>query len=160
MLIRRRVRKAKWGYLCTKEREKGDTTLFVELTLYEQDDFYNVTSIGTFVFDNCKSLISIIIPNSVTSIGTHAFNGCTSLTSVTIGNGITSIDRGAFRGCTSLTSVTFQGTIPSSGFNDESNWGTTPGDLRAKFYATDSANGTPGTYTGPSITNATWTRQP
>jgi hypothetical protein len=30
--------------------------------------------------------------------------------------------------------------------------------LRTKFYATDSANGTPGTYTRPNGTS-TWTRQ-
>jgi hypothetical protein len=34
-----------------------------------------------------------------------------------------------------------------------------PGDLRAKFYATDRTNGTPGTYTRPSGSSNTWTRQ-
>jgi hypothetical protein len=31
--------------------------------------------------------------------------------------------------------------------------------LRAKFYATNSVNGTPGTYTRPSGSSTTWTRQ-
>ena len=42
-------------------------------------------------FDNCTSLTSVTILNSVTSIGVDAFFDCTSLTSVTIGNSVTSI---------------------------------------------------------------------
>jgi hypothetical protein len=67
----------------------------------------------------------------------------------------------AFRDCTNLTSVTFQGTIPSSSFSAGLSF---PGDLRAKFYASNSTNGTAGTYrrTGGSGTTAdpyTWTKQ-
>ena len=43
-----------------------------------------VTSIGDRVFNGCKGLTSVRIPNSVTSIGDNAFNNCTSLTSVTV----------------------------------------------------------------------------
>jgi hypothetical protein len=64
----------------------------------------------------------------------------------------------AFDGCTSLTSVTFQGTIPSSGFENETNLPVFPGDLRDKFYATDPSNGTPGTYTRAKG-GETWTKQ-
>ena len=39
------------------------------------------TSIGNSAFENCSSLTSITIGNSVTYIGTHAFYGCNSLTS-------------------------------------------------------------------------------
>jgi len=56
----------------------------------------------------------------------------------------------AFHDCTSLTSVTFQGTIDFD--IDSNNFGSVSvspflGDLRDKFYATDTTNGTPGTYT-------------
>jgi hypothetical protein len=63
--------------------------------------------------------------------------------------------------CTSLTSVTFQGTIPYDNFGDYSFY-VFPGDLREKFYATDSTNGTPGTYTttAPEGESAVWTKQP
>ncbi len=47
-------------------------------------------------FDDCTSLTSVTIPNSVTSIGDYAFNGCFSLTNVTIPNSVTSIGDGAF----------------------------------------------------------------
>ena len=70
-----------------------------------------MTDIGYSAFENCTSLTSVTIPDSVTSIGNWTFDGCTSLTSVTIGDGVTSIAYGAFRDCTSLTSVTFEGTV-------------------------------------------------
>ena len=64
-----------------------------------------------------RSLVSVIIPDTVTTITTGffasskgAFEGCTSLASVTIPANA-SIDAYAFGGCTSLASV----TIPASG---------------------------------------------
>jgi len=103
---------------------------------------------------------SVTIPNSVTSIGAGAFMGCTGLTSVTIPDSVTSIGQQAFVGCTSLTSVTFAGTIASSKFDVYAL--INEGDLRDKFYATDSTNGTPGTYTttAPVDRNSVWTKQP
>jgi hypothetical protein len=140
---------------------------------------FGVTSIGGDAFRECTSLDSVIIPNSVKSIGDNAFRYCTSLTNVTIGSGITSIGDNAFNECTSLASiiiprgitsigmrafayckslasVTFQGNIPSSGFYSGV-FSTFPGDLRKKFYAIDSANGTQGTYTRKNG-SSTWTR--
>jgi hypothetical protein len=35
-----------------------------------------VTSIGTYVFQNCCSLASVVIPDSVTSIGNYALSSC------------------------------------------------------------------------------------
>ena len=115
----------------------------------------NVTSIGDYAFSSCSGLTSITIPNNVTSIGSSAFEDCSGLTSITIPNNVTSIGDSAFYNCTGLTSVTFLGNIPSSGF---ANNNTFPSDLRTKFYATNSSNGTPGTYTRPGSSD-TWTKQ-
>ena len=52
--------------------------------------------------------------NSVTSIGSYAFEGCSSLTSVIIGSGVTSIDMRAFLGCPALTSVRCLAVTPPS----------------------------------------------
>lgn len=72
--------------------------------VYEGTD-YVVTIIGGSAFQNCSSLTSVTIPNSVTTIGNYAFSGCSGLTSVTIPNSVTSIGEGTFMGCGSLTSV-------------------------------------------------------
>ena len=58
--------------------------------------------ISDYVFEDCSSLTSVLIPESVTNIGEAAFYGCSSLTSVTIPNSVTSIGSYAFYGCTSL----------------------------------------------------------
>jgi len=76
---------------------------------------------------------------------------------------VTSISDLAFSGCSVLTSVTFQGTIATAKFGNNafgiSAYSGYIGDLRDKFYATNSANGTPGTYTRASGGD-TWTKQP
>jgi hypothetical protein len=102
-----------------------------------------------------RSYVSLDLSGSTfDNIEPWAFSDCTSLASVTIPDSVTSIGDMAFYGCTSLTRVTFEGTIPSTGFSSPL---TFPGDLRDKFYETDPANGTPGTYTR---NGNTWTKQP
>ena len=78
-------------------------------------------SIGTYVFENCKSLksvrvpeniktlplgmffycplSSITLPQNLTSIDDNAFNGCDGLRDISIPSGVTSIGKGAFKGC-------------------------------------------------------------
>ena len=76
---------------------------------------YSVTSIGEGAFSYCRSLTSVIIPNSVTSIGGEAFTDCTGLTSVTLPNSVTSIGGSAFCVCTGLTSITIPNSVTSIG---------------------------------------------
>ncbi|MFV0599979.1 MAG: leucine-rich repeat domain-containing protein [Bacteroidales bacterium] len=71
------------------------------------DNYYQVTSIAGFAFENCSGLTSITIPNSVTSIGIGAFLGCGGLTLLYIGERVNSIGDFAFGSCTSLNTVFF-----------------------------------------------------
>ena len=115
-----------------------------------------VTVIGFNAFRDKQLITSVIIPNGVTKIDIAAFASCYQLRSVTIPATVSNIGRQVFSGCNNLISVTFLGTIsPASMFNTEA----APGDLRAKFYATDSTRGTPGTYTR-TYGSDTWTLTP
>ncbi|MCR5621493.1 MAG: leucine-rich repeat protein [Treponema sp.] len=66
-------------------------------------------------FSDCRSLTSVVIPESVTEIGRYAFYGCRSLTSVSISDGVKIIDRYAFYGCTLLTSVVLPASVVEIG---------------------------------------------
>lgn len=52
-----------------------------------------------------KSLVQIIIPNSVTAIGEGSFSGCSNLTTINISSSINKIGDSAFRECTGLTGI-------------------------------------------------------
>ena len=97
-----------------------ETTNATESTFANMPDLRRVTLeeglvLGSVedMFENCTSLSSITIPNSVTSIGNNAFRGCSGLTSLSIGNGVKSIGYNAFMGCTSLTNVTIPTNVKS-----------------------------------------------
>ena len=52
--------------------------------VFDDGDYYDVTTIGYEAFRGCGSLTSITIPPSVTRIQEDAFRNCTSLNSVHI----------------------------------------------------------------------------
>ena len=82
---------------------------------------YNIHSdtkvIAYGVFEECKKLTNIVIPDSVTSICERAFYKCTSLTSVSISNSVTRIGSLAFTNCRNLTSVTIPDSVTSIGYS-------------------------------------------
>ena len=62
------------------------------------------------VFEACKNLREIVIPQNIATIGSRCFYGCTNLTKVTIEDGVQEIRTDAFLHCSSLTEL----TIPDS----------------------------------------------
>ncbi len=65
-----------------------------------------VTGLGKNLFDHCKEVASVTIPEGVTSVGPGAFNFCYGLKSVTIPSSVKTIGNWAFSACFRLQSVT------------------------------------------------------
>ena len=109
-----------------------------------------VTSIGDWAFFSCRSLTSIMIPNSVTNIGNYAFLFCSGLTNVAIGNSVASIGEVAFDDCTGLTSITLPASLTSIG--DDAFWDCTNS---TGFYFQGNAPSLGGSYVFAGDNNAT-----
>ncbi|MBP3574425.1 MAG: leucine-rich repeat protein [Prevotella sp.] len=89
----------------------GDITIpeVVEIN----NEKYNVTSIGTNAFYNCKSLTSIIFGESINYIGKTAFYNCDRLKTVDLVESINYIDDCAFQSCDSLLSIIIPSNVTS-----------------------------------------------
>lgn len=74
-------------------------------------DLEGVTFIGSYVFSSCKSLTSVVIPDSVTTIGNSAFSSCSSLTEIAIPASVTGLGTSSFSGCSNLHTVYYQGSL-------------------------------------------------
>lgn len=72
----------------------------------EFEKFTGVTSLGTNCFYNCKSLETIILPNTILSIGANAFLNCTNLTEIDVPDLVRELkDDSSFRGCSKLSHI-------------------------------------------------------
>ena len=99
-----------YGYLFV-DSDDGQCYLFDEHG--HLDDISNVKCIQDYAFWYCKSLKSIIIPDSAKSIRDRAFYYCTSLESITIPDSVESIGDWAFYNCTSLENIIIPDSVKS-----------------------------------------------
>ena len=88
---------------------------WTKITNVEFEEGSACESIGNSVFENCKELTNINIPESVSSMGESAFYNCRSLTSITIPESVTSIGEYTFRLCSNLTSIVIPNSVTSIG---------------------------------------------
>ena len=76
-----------------------------------------VATIGESAFENCTSLYSITLPDTITTIESYAFKGCTMLGEFTIPASVTTIGKGIFEGAKKLSKLNYN---PSHGLSDYS----------------------------------------
>ena len=79
----------------------------------------DLTSVGRFAFNGCRTLASIALPKSVTSIGDAAFQNCYGLPTITIPDGVTVLEEAMFNNCIALEDVELPAsltTIESAAF--------------------------------------------
>jgi len=63
--------------------------------------------LGNYMFSQCESLTSVVLPNNMTELPNNIFYYCKRLTSVTLPKDLTIIRSNAFDLCYSLASITF-----------------------------------------------------
>ena len=81
-----------------------------EVIVPEELDGKTVSAIGYAAFAECRSLESLVVPETVTRLQDYAFSQCTSLRTAQLPESIVSLGRGVFKNCILLEEV----NIPSS----------------------------------------------
>ena len=77
--------------------------------------FTGLTTIPSNLFNNCISLESVTIPESVTEICDYAFYKCRRLESIVIPEGVKKIGYAAFSGCSIVENVVVPASVASIG---------------------------------------------
>ena len=71
----------------------------------------SITEIGEHAFNNCASLETILIPETVEKIGYRAFYSCKALKNVQLNEGLTTFGNQVFYYCESLTEIKIPSTL-------------------------------------------------
>ena len=74
---------------------------------------YRVSAIGREAFDGCKTLKSVVIPETVKTIAEKAFACCYELRKVVLSDGLQAIEKEAFSTCLKLKKVTIPPSVES-----------------------------------------------
>jgi hypothetical protein len=95
----------------------------IEVVSIDNNAFEDCTSLRTIMlpdtlanirsdaFKGCAKLADIRLPSSLNSIGGNAFQGCVSLMSITLPNALVDIESSTFEGCRSLLGISFPDTL-------------------------------------------------
>jgi hypothetical protein len=109
-----------------------------------------VTNIGSYAFDSCASLTSVVMPTNVTSIGDSAFGSCGSLTGLYFNGKPPSLGTNVFYGDTHATAFYLPKTT---------GWGTTFGGIPTALWRPEAqiGDGSFGVRTNRFGFDVTWT---
>ena len=88
---------------------KGNIVIPDSVTI--EDVTYAVTTIGARAFEDCDSVISITLPNTIKAIMSSAFHDCHLLSSINLPEGLEEIRDDIFWSCWSLTELTLPSTL-------------------------------------------------
>lgn len=83
-----------------------------------------LTDIGYYAFEMCKSLLEVLIPDSVQTIGGQAFGGCEAVKKLVIGAGVVNIGDGSLINLYNLKTLVFKCPPPVFGSNVFGNGGS------------------------------------
>lgn len=126
IMIRRNVSVDGLSYPVQEGCGVENSSIFYTLFDDNTGENYNITVTSVtfedgftevFGLEHCRSLTSVIIPNSVTTIWNNAFYGCSGLTSVNIPNSVTIIRGHSFGNCSGLTSIIIPNSVTEIGEN-------------------------------------------
>lgn len=95
--------------------EGEPVTVTIPEEIKNADVTYSVTGIATKAFASCRSLESVVLPDSVTTIKLGAFQECTNLRYVTLSNNLTAIPQSCFYGDIDLTTITIPDKVTMIG---------------------------------------------
>lgn len=76
----------------------GSNVKYVELNT-------KATIVSMSLFQNCKSLETVILPETTTKLSAGVFSNCTSLKSINLPEKLNTIDNRVFNGCTALKEI-------------------------------------------------------
>ena len=88
-----------------------------KMLIYSYDIVQGTNCICDNAFFNCRSLVSIQLPNSIKSIGSRAFFNCRSLSSVNFNYGLEWIGDEAFKDCKNLNDILIPLSLSYIGVN-------------------------------------------
>ena len=79
----------------------------LEKVNFQELDADGVLTLGSYIFFDCFSLVSVNLPSGIESIPVGAFAECVSLKTITIPNTVVALYQNSFYGCTALETVNF-----------------------------------------------------
>lgn len=92
-------------YANTPQKTLAQKIIDKSVTEITEWDLGDITTIGDYMFRDCKLLKKITFPNTITTIGDQAFLNCDALTTITLPDSIENIYSGAFQDCSYVTEV-------------------------------------------------------
>ncbi len=75
----------------------------------------SLTALASYMFSECSALEEITLPDGILTISDHVFKNCSSLKKAVLNKGLVSVGGYAFENCDSLTNITIPDTVTSYG---------------------------------------------